>query len=287
MDNKEGGSVNRPPILDGTNYDYWKVRMTAFLKSIDNKTWKDIVKGWKHPTKAEVEGTSTNVVDKPEEEWTSAEDEAALGNSKALNAIFNGVDKNMFRLINTCTVAKDAWEILKTAHEGTTRVRMSRLQMLTTQFENLMMTEEETISEFHMRVRDLSNASFALGEPMSDEKLVRKILRSLPQKFAMKVTAIEEAQDIENMKVDELIGSLQTFELKLSGKSEKKNKSIAFVSNTDEGDDEDYEGENLSDALAMLAKKFNRALRKIDKRTRPNVQDMKFDNKPKFSNSQR
>ncbi|WP_368970978.1 hypothetical protein, partial [Bacillus cereus] len=40
-------------------------------------------------------------------------------------------------------------------------------------------------------------------------------------------------------------------------------------------------------ALAMLARKFNRALRKIDKRTRPNVQDMKFDNKPKFSNSQR
>ncbi|WP_368970997.1 hypothetical protein, partial [Bacillus cereus] len=75
-----------------------------------------------------------------------------------------------------------------------------------------------------MRVRDLSNASSALGEPMSDEKLVRKILRSLPQKFAMKVTAIEEAQDIENMKVGELIGSLQTFELKLSGKSEKKNK---------------------------------------------------------------
>ena len=51
MDNKEGGPVNRPPILDDTNYDYWKVRMTAFLKSIDNKTWKNIVKGWKHPTK--------------------------------------------------------------------------------------------------------------------------------------------------------------------------------------------------------------------------------------------
>lgn len=286
MDNKEGGSINRPPILDGSNYDYWKVRMIAFLKSIDIKTWKAVVKGWKHPVKAQAEGSTSTPEEKPEDEWTSAEEEASLANSKAMNAIFNAVDKNMFRLINTCTVAKDAWEILKTAHEGTTRVRMSRLQMLTTRFENLTMTEDETISEYHMRVRDLSNASFALGEPMSDEKLVRKILRSVTSKFAMKVTAIEEAQDISSLKVDELIGSLQTYELKLGEKPEKKTKSIAFVSNTTEGDDADSESENLSEALALLARKFNRALRKIDRRTRPNVQDIKSDNSKSY-NSQR
>jgi len=43
---REGGQVNRPPpILDGSNYDYWKVRMVAFLKSIDNRTWKVVLKG--------------------------------------------------------------------------------------------------------------------------------------------------------------------------------------------------------------------------------------------------
>jgi len=63
------------------------------------------------------DGNKTIVL-KPEEEWTTAEDELALGNSKAVNTLFNGVDKNMFRLIKQCTVAKDAWEILKTAHEG-------------------------------------------------------------------------------------------------------------------------------------------------------------------------
>ena len=128
-----------------------------------------------------------------EAKWTEEEDEEALANSKALNDIFNGVDKNMFRFINTCTVAKEACDILKTAHEGTSRVRMSRLQMLTTQFENLRMSEEENIAEFHMHIRDMENASFVLGEKMFDEKLVRKILRSLPKRFAMKFTAIEEA----------------------------------------------------------------------------------------------
>src|ERR1044072_4927338 len=127
MDSKEGGSFNMPPLLDGTNYDYWKARMTAFLKSIDNKTWKAIVKGWTPPVNKTTEGSSTTLDYKKEEDWTNEEDEEALANSKALNAIFNGVEKNMFRLINTGTVAKDAWDILKTAHEGMSRVRMSKL----------------------------------------------------------------------------------------------------------------------------------------------------------------
>ena len=135
---------------------------------------------------------------------------------KALNAIFNGVDKNMFRLITTCTIVKEAWDILKTAHEGTSRVRVSWLQMLTTQFENLRMSEEQTISDFHMQIRDIANTSFALGEKISNGKLVRNILRSLPKRFAMKVTIIEEAQDISIMQVDELIGSLQTYEMTLN-----------------------------------------------------------------------
>src|ERR1044072_2507730 len=159
MDSKEGGSVNRPPLLDGTNYDYWKARMTAFLKAIDNKTWKAIVKGWSPPVKTtigESSATSKSTL-KEEADWTPEEDAEALANSKALNAIFNGVDKIMFRMINMCTVAKEAWEILRTAHEGASRVRMSRLQMLTTKFESLKMSEEQTIADFNMQIRDTTN----------------------------------------------------------------------------------------------------------------------------------
>ena len=224
---------------------------------------------------------------KNEEDWTTEEDEAALANSKALNAIFNGVDKNMFRLINTCTVAKEAWDILKTAHEGTSRVRMSRLQMLTTQFENLRMSEEQTIAEFHMQIRDIANTSFALGEKMSNEKLVRKILRSLPKRFAMKVTAIEEAQDITVLQVDELIEYLQAFEMTLNERPEKKNKSIAFISNTEIEDEEteaDFVGE-FSNALALLGRKFNKAFKKFDRKLKTNVSDKLSDNYRKADNA--
>lgn len=102
---KDGGSTNKPPILDGTNYDYWKVIMVVFIKFMGNKVWKVVIKEWKHLVITSKDGTTSL---KPEVEWIGAEDKEALGNSKDLNDIFIGMDKNMFRLINTYSVAKEA-----------------------------------------------------------------------------------------------------------------------------------------------------------------------------------
>ncbi|MCI10390.1 gag-protease polyprotein, partial [Trifolium medium] len=176
-----------PPLLDGDNYDYWKSRMIAFIKSIDSRTWKAVLKGWSHPVIVDKEGKSTLEL-KAEEDWSKEEDEQALGNSKALNVLFNAVDINMFKLIKKCTVAKEAWEILRVFNEGTKKVKMAKLQLLTTKFENLRMKDDEGIQEFHMNIMDIANSSESLGEKMSEEKLVRKILRSLPKRFDMKVT---------------------------------------------------------------------------------------------------
>ena len=138
---KEGGSIGRPPLLDGSNYSYWKAKMKTFLKAFDEKAWMMILTGWSHPTKMDDQGET---VPKPELEWSVRESKLAMSNSKALNAIFNAVDSNQFKLISTCESAKDAWDVLQTAYEGTDTVRISRLQLLTTKFENLKMREEET-----------------------------------------------------------------------------------------------------------------------------------------------
>ena len=53
---REGGSVNRPPVLDGTNYGYWKARMIAFLKSLDSRTWKAVIHGWEAPMTTDDKG---------------------------------------------------------------------------------------------------------------------------------------------------------------------------------------------------------------------------------------
>ncbi|PNX66967.1 gag-protease polyprotein [Trifolium pratense] len=131
---------------------------------------------------------------------------------------------------------------------------MSRLQLLTTKFENLRMKDDETIMEFHMTILDYDNQFDAFGEKIPEKKLVRKMLRSLPKKFDMKVTAIEEAKEISEMKLDELVGSLQTYELATNERMEKKTKSIAFVSNAEDEYQQseiDFE-DNISDAIVIL-----------------------------------
>ncbi|CAJ2638184.1 unnamed protein product [Trifolium pratense] len=272
---KEGGLVTRPPLLVGaSNYDYWKSRMMAFLKQIDSKTWKAVLRGWTPPVKMDKDGKPTLEL-KPDEEWSKEEDELALANSKALYALYNGVDKHIFRLIKKCVSAKEAWNILETVHEGTSKVKMSRLQLLTTKFENLRMNDDETIQEFHMTILDYDNQFDALGEKIPEEKLVRKMLRSLPNKFDMKVTAIEEAKDITEMKLDELVGSLQTYEVATNERMDKKNKSIAFVSNAEEEDQQsDTESESsISDAMVLLGKQFNKVLKRMDKRSKTSAAD--------------
>ncbi|WJX67455.1 beta-glucosidase [Trifolium repens] len=130
------------------------------------------------------------------------------------------------------------------------------------------MEDEETISEFNTGIRDIANSTFALGEKIPEEKLARKILRSLPKRFNMKVTAIEESQDLSTMKVDELIGSLQTFKMSLDDKPEKKmKKNLTFKSEESQTDDE------LSEALAYLTKNFNKSLNKLQVRYKSNVPD--------------
>ncbi|GAU51484.1 hypothetical protein TSUD_413700 [Trifolium subterraneum] len=284
---REGGYVTRPPLLDDSNYDIWKARMIAFLKSMDSRTWKAVLKGWEHPKVKDANGADTDEL-KPEEDWTAAEDSLALGNSKALNALFNGVDKNMFRLIKKCEVAKDAWEILKTTQEGTAKVKISRLQNLTRKFENLRMKEDESVHNFYMNVMDFANSFDDLGEKLSDEKIVRKILRSLTKKFDMKVIAMEEGQDISTMKVDELIGYLQTYESSVNERIEKKNKSIAFVSNTEDEDlESDMEStDSISEAIVLLGRQFNKVLKRMDRRPRQNAKHLATDMSRNIANEE-
>jgi hypothetical protein len=55
----------------------------------------------------------------------------------------------------------------------------------------------------------------SLGKRIFDVKLIKKILRSLPERFRIKATSIEESKDLDSMKIEELVGSFQTYEYSL------------------------------------------------------------------------
>ncbi|CAJ2661871.1 unnamed protein product [Trifolium pratense] len=104
---KEGGSLSKPPLLTGPeNYDYWKYRMEAFIKSIDSRTWKAVMRGWEPPMVLDKDGKKTDVK-KPADEWTKDEDDLALGNSKALRL---ALERNLKNDILECPSVVEALE---------------------------------------------------------------------------------------------------------------------------------------------------------------------------------
>ncbi|XP_065616696.1 uncharacterized protein LOC136062039 [Quercus suber] len=180
---------------------------------MDETVWDAVDIGWTKP-------------EAPKANWDKDALAAANANSKALNAIFCGVSPEEFHRISHISIAKEAWEILETTYEGTKKVKDTKLQMLTTRFEELKMSEEESFDSFYSKLNEVVVGKFNLGEKTEDSKIVRKILRSLPETFRPKVTAIEESKDLDDIKVQELVGSLQTYELSLP--SQKKSKSLAL-----------------------------------------------------------
>ncbi|KAK1564839.1 hypothetical protein Q3G72_012679 [Acer saccharum] len=168
----EGASNSRLPLLKGRNYGFWKLRMKAYIRSIDERAWITVEEGYLTPTKSE-EGVT---VSKPRK------------------------------------TAKEAWEALQVTNEGTKAVKKSRLQLLTSQFEVLQMGEEDKFVDFQDKLLDIANQCQALGAPISSKRLNWKILISLPKRFKAKVTAIEESKDVDFMSLDELLRSFQTFE---------------------------------------------------------------------------
>jgi len=136
---------------------------------------------------------------------------------------------------------------LETTYEGTKLVKSAKLQMLISRFEEIKML-------------DLRNSMVSLGKPISDVKLIRKILRSLLERFRIKITRIEESKDLDEIKIEELVGSLQTYKLSLP--LVKKLKTIALKASKKkvEASSED-DSEEEEKVVAILAKNFRRLMR--------------------------
>ncbi|XP_024196068.1 uncharacterized protein LOC112199259 [Rosa chinensis] len=223
-DRAGGGSVNSPPWFDGgcEKYTQWKIYMKSYLYAQDEHVWNIVENGWKTPiVPAKGEGSSASIP-KPRKDWTDEEVRDLQANFKAKNSIFTALferEKREKLRISHCDTTKQAWDLLQTTYKGNKKVCAQKLQ----------------------------------GAPFDEDKVVKKILRALPEKFHSKVTSIEDSFDIDEYPLDELIGNLKTYELRL--KPEKKSKGVAFkaVKGTEEED------EPLD--LALLTKEFKNFLR--------------------------
>ena len=218
--------------------------MKAFLKSIDERVWNSIEYRWEKPTT-------------PISEWQTSQKEAVAFNSKAMNAIFNVVSMEEFKRISNVEVTHTTWNILQTMHEDTKAIKINKLQWLTSKFESIRMSNDESFDEFYAKLNDIINSTYNLGD-YDQPKIVRKILKSLTKNFRPKVTAIIESKDVDSIPVDELVGSLQSYELDLPKTSKSKSMALKFV---DDVEVDGFDDELSTTEIAYLTKNFRNFLK--------------------------
>ena len=183
--------------------------MTTLLRS--EGLWKIVEKGFAEP---EDESRLTAAQRKEYE----AE---VMTDAKALSKIQNAVTNEIFPRISRANTAKEAWEILAREFQGDSKAKTIKLQSLRRAFHNLKMRESECIQDYSSRVTEVVNQMRTLGEDLSDQKVVEKILISLPEKYDPIVVAIEESKDITSLSIEQLMGSLKSHEQRRLGRNEE------------------------------------------------------------------
>ena len=101
--------------------------------------WQAVEIGWTKPKEAPAD-------------WDEAKIKAANFNSRALNSLFGAVTNEEFKKISSTETAKEAWTILQTTYKGTKAVKDSKLQRLTTSFEEIKMKDDELFDKFYVKL---------------------------------------------------------------------------------------------------------------------------------------
>ncbi|XP_070005005.1 structural maintenance of chromosomes protein 3-like [Nicotiana sylvestris] len=254
---EEGQSTYRPPRFNGQYYGWWKTRMHDFMMAEDSELW-DIICDGPHVPMKKLEETGPMVL-KCRKEYNDIDRKATEKNYRAKKILMCGIRPDEFNRVSACDTAKEIWEALQTAHEGTTQVKQSKIDMITTEYELFRMKDDESIQDMHTRFTFIINELHSLGYVIPRNKLVRKILSVLPGSWESKLNAISEAKDLQTLTMDELIGNLNTYEMKRKKDSErrepKKEKNLVLKAESSASSDEDSD-------MAYLTKRFQKMVRR-------------------------
>ncbi|XP_070010975.1 uncharacterized protein [Nicotiana sylvestris] len=140
--NWEGQSTARPLLFNGQYYSWWKNRMTDHIIGEDYELWDIVTDGPLATMKKTDEGVG---VPKTRADYTAEGLKKWEKNAKVKKWFVCGLGPDEYSRIQSCTTAKEIWDTLQVAHEGTPQVKRSRGTLLYSQYENFTMKEGETI----------------------------------------------------------------------------------------------------------------------------------------------
>ncbi|GJR05989.1 retrovirus-related pol polyprotein from transposon TNT 1-94 [Tanacetum coccineum] len=183
--------------------------------------------------------------------------------TKAKMAIFNALPRKEYERIFMCNTAKEIWKTLLITHQGISQVKDNKIDILIQQYEQFVISEDESIDSNFARFNTIITSLKALDEGFSSKNYVRKFLRALHPKWRAKVTTIKESKDLTSLSLDELIGNLKVHEMIIKKdfvivKAKGEIKYLALKAKKESSDEECSTFSSEDEEYAMAVRDFKK-----------------------------
>ncbi|GJT29312.1 zf-CCHC domain-containing protein, partial [Tanacetum coccineum] len=184
-------------------------------------------------------------------------------NNEAKMVVYNALPRKEYERIFMRNTAKEIWKTLLITHQGNSQVKDNKIDLLVQQYEQIVISEDESIDSAFDRFNTIITSLIALDESYYSKNYVRKFLRALHPKWKAKVTTIEESKDLTSLSLDELIGNLKVHELIIKKDSEivkakVERKSIALKAKKESSDEECSTSGSEDEEYAMAVRDFKK-----------------------------
>ncbi|RVW27105.1 Retrovirus-related Pol polyprotein from transposon RE1 [Vitis vinifera] len=197
---EESSLTVAPSILDGDNYETWAVRMTVHLQALD--VWEAVEENYEVPPL----GANPTVAQ------MKLHKERRTRKAKAKACLFAAVSPSIFIKIMKIDSAAEIWEYLKEEYKGDERIKNMQVMNLIREFEMKKMRESDAVKDYAAQLLSIADKVRLLGKEFSNEKIVQKILVTLPEKYEATISSLENSKDLSTISLTELLHSLEAVE---------------------------------------------------------------------------
>ncbi|GJR78033.1 zf-CCHC domain-containing protein [Tanacetum coccineum] len=230
----EGQSMQRPPLFESDSFIYWKNRFETYVKSKDLDLWHVITNGDFQPIVQNPETKLDEVI--PFEKQTDDLKKRLAKNNEAKMVIYNALPRKEYERIFMCNTTKEIWKTLLITHQGNSQVKDNKIDLLVQQYEQFVISEDESIDSAFARFNTIITSLKALDE---------------------------ESKDLTSLSRDELIGNLKFHEMIIKKDSEIVKakvewKSIALKANKESSDEECLTSSSEDEEYAMAVRDFKK-----------------------------
>jgi hypothetical protein len=198
--------LGKPPFFDGEDYCMWSDKMRHHLTSLHKSIWDIVEYGAQVP----------KVGDKDYD--LDEADQIRHFNSQATTILLASLCREEYNKVQGLKMAKEIWDVLKTAHEGDKVTKITKREMIEGELGRFVHNQGEEPQAIYNRLKTLVNQVRNLGSTKwDDHEMVKVILRSLVFRNPTQVQLIHGDPRYKLMSPEEVIGKFVSFELMIKG----------------------------------------------------------------------